>query len=314
MMALRVRHLLARALWAVLGAWLVATGACAADAADDSLTLGFYRPVVRDVPRKDVEISLRFWLDELGLSAGLMVNPVQFYDSLDAMRRDADAGKIQLMVASAMGFAQKFSPQDLADGVTGFKNEADSLLMVVRRDAGIRTFADIYGKRIVLLEEDELTDVLLETLLMKASGKMDWGRLGDIARETRSVKLLHRLFFDSADVTWLYRSAYEAALALNPQIGQRLQVINEYSFMTRAAHTAFFSSRTSLEYRKHIIEGALRVGSTARGKQVLKMYQSDVMAPSRVSDLQPYWDLLKEHRALKAGATADKKSSRKPPP
>ena len=272
------------------------------------ITMGFYWPVIREVPRQDVEISLRFWLDELARSGDLSMRPVQFYDDLNTMKRDADADIIQFMVASSMGFAQKFSPKDLADGTSGFKSRPDELLMVVRREARIRTIGDFAGKRIALLSEDELTDVYFETLLMKTWGKADWSRLGPVVRDSRSSKLVHRLFFNATDAAFLYRSAYDMAVLLNPQIGQRLQVLDEYSFKTRSPYTALFSSRTPLDTREHFNTVALKLSETPRGRQVLQIYQTDTMDRTYVSDLKPYWDLLTVHRTLKTvTASADKK-------
>jgi len=47
---------------------------------------------------------------------------------------------------------------------------------------------------------------------------------------------------------------------------------------------------------------------TPRGKQVLQIYQTDLMDKTYVTDLKPYWDLLKVYRILKTvTASADKK-------
>ena len=37
-----------------------------AEEAPPPIAIGFYTPVFRDVPRADVEISLKFWVEELG--------------------------------------------------------------------------------------------------------------------------------------------------------------------------------------------------------------------------------------------------------
>ena len=270
------------------------------------LTMGFYLPVLRDVPRRDVEVSLRFWLEELGRSVNLNLAPVQFFDDFERLKRAADAGQVNFMVGSAVGFVQQFADHELADGLTGYRAVHEDLLLVARRDAGIRTISHLVGKRLALLDSDELTDIHLETLLMKTWAVLDWGRVGPISRETRSGKLVNRLFFNTADAAFIYRNGYETAAALNPKIGQRLEVLDAFTFKTRSPFLGLFTARTALADREGFIQGALTVNETPRGRQVLQIYQADRMGRTAVADLQPYRELLAVHRALKAAGPKKK--------
>lgn len=268
------------------------------------VAIGFYTPVIRDVPRKDVEVSLRFWIEELARTLGLTYKPVQFYDDLEVLRHDMAGGRINFLVATSMGVVQHFPQGELSDGFSGYKNTPEHLLLVVRRDAGMRGPADLAGKRIGLLEGDELSDLYLETLLMKAwGGKPDWQRLGPISREQRSGKLAHRLFFNQIDAALMFRSGFDAALALNPQVGQRLQVLEDYTFKIRSPHIGLFSSQVRPDQREQITRASLKLNDTARGRQVLQIYLADNMVRTQVSDLDPYRALLEIHRGLltKAG-------------
>ncbi len=262
------------------------------------IAIGFYTPVIRDLPRKDVEVSLRFWIEDLARSLGLTYQPVQMYDDMAELRRDLSSGKLNFIVSTTMTIAQHFAVEDLADGFAGYKTEPDHLLLVVRRDAGIRTATDLAGKRVGLMDKDDLSEVFLETLLLKSWGKADWKRLGPVSRESRSSKLAHRLFFGQADAALIYRNGYEAALALNPQLGQRLQVMDDFSFRMRSPHIGLFSSRMRPEHREAITQAALRLNETARGRQVLQLYQADNLVRTTVMDLTPFRELQEAHRSL----------------
>jgi hypothetical protein len=288
-------------LWLVLALSRPGPGVAAAEPLPP-LLIGFYTPIIRDIPRKDVEVSLRFWTEELARSINLTYKPILFYDDLDTLRRDLGSGKLNFIVATSMGVAQHFPLDEISDGFSGYKTHPDHLLLVVRRDAGIRGPTDLAGKRIGLLDGDELSGVYFETLLMKAWGKPDWNRLGPITRELRSSKLAHRLFFNQVDAALILRSGYEAALALNPQIGQRLQVLEDFTFKTRSPHIGLFSSRVRPEHRELITQAALKINDTPRGRQVMQIYLADNMVTTAVSDLAPYRDLLETHRDLLARA------------
>ncbi len=267
------------------------------------VAIGFYMPVIREVSRRDVEISLRFWVEELARSINLTYKPVQFYTDMAELKRDMDAGHINYLVATSMGVAQHFTPEELGDGFSGYKQNPEHLLLVTRRDANIASLADLAGKRMGVLGGDELSEIYLETMLLKIWGKADWSRLGPVIREARSSKLAHRLFFDQLDAALIYRSGYEAAVTLNPQVGQRLRVLDEYTFKMRSPHIGLFSSKVPYEQREIISRAALKLNDTTRGRQVLQIYQADDLVRTGVAELDPYYKLLATRKALR-GATS----------
>ncbi len=291
--------------WLILALFIIGLGSARGEA--PPIAIGFYLPVIRDVPRKDVEVSLRFWIEELAASLNLTFKPIRFYDDLGELRQDMSAGTINYLVATSMGVAQHFSLKELSDGFGGYKAVPDNLLLVVRGAAGIRRLADLSGKRVAMLDHDELSEVYLETLLLKTWGKPAASRLESVSREKRSSSLVHRLFFNQADAALIYRNAYETALALNPQVGQRLQVLKDYSFSGRSPHIGLFSSHVSTEHREIITQGAMRLNETPRGRQVLEIYQADAIVVSTVRELAPFRELLGENRSLKAAAGAPAK-------
>lgn len=262
------------------------------------IAIGFYSPVIRDVPRKDVEVSLRFWVEELARSIGLDYQPIRMYDDVADMKRDVVNGRLNFLVSTSMAVVRNFTPDELADGFAGYKHTPDHLLLIVRRDAAISTPGDLAGKRIVLIDGDKLSELYLETLLMRVWGKPDWKRLGTVSLEQRSNRLLHRLFFDQADAALVYRNSYEAALALNPQLRQRLLVLDDYSLMIRSPHIGLFSARMRPEQRELITRAAMQMNETARGRQILQIYHADSLVRTSIKDLEPFRELLEEHDKL----------------
>jgi ABC-type phosphate/phosphonate transport system substrate-binding protein len=257
-----------------------------------------------------VEIALRFWIEELVKEAKISYKPLRVYDQLDAMRRDLDDGQINFIVASSMGIVVHFRKEDLADGFSGYKSKPEDLLLVVRRDASIHSPVDLTGKRMALLESDELTDVYLPTLLMRAGLRADLSQLGAVTRLPNTAKQVYSLFFRNADAALIYRNSYETALSLNPQIGQRLQVLDAYTFKTRSPYTALFSSRLSPEQRELMTDAALRLSDSPRGRQVLDLYRADLFERTRVEDLAPYRQLLQDYRTLRVTTEMAKKSKK----
>lgn len=171
---------------------------------------------------------------------------------------------------------------------------------MVRRDAAIRGLADLAGKRLALVDGDELSQVYLQHLMLKTWGKLDEGRLASVSRDRRAVSTVHRLFFNQADAALVERNAFEAALALNGQIAQQLQVLEDLSFRGGPPHIGLFSSRMAPQHVTVFSKAVMGLGKTPRGRQIMDIYHSDTMVVSRVSDLDPYRRLLAQHRALLA--------------
>lgn len=307
--------MLRNVLWLLLSWFVVGAGLVSADLrAEESvpaIAIGFYLPVVRDVPRKDVEVTLRFWIEELAQSVNLKYKPVRFYDDLAELKRDMTSGTINLFFATSMGIVQHFSPDELADGFTRSFSVPDHLLLVVRRESGIRRLTDLAGKRMALLDQEELSDVYLENLMLKTWRSADSGQFSAVTREKRSSVLVHRLFFGQSDAALINRNAYEAALAMNPQIAQRVQVLDEYSFRGQYPTMGLFSSRVAPEHREVFTQAFLSFNSTTRGRQVLQIYQTEALVRVRVNDLEPYRELLASNLSLKSrSAPLAKKGAR----
>lgn len=269
------------------------------------IAIGFYMPLIRDVPRRDVEVTLRFWVEELTKSFNLTYRPVRLYDNMNELKRDMLADEINFVVASSMAVAQHFSNAELAGGFSGVKATPEHLLLVVRRAAGIRTLTDLAGKRVLVLDQDELSEIYLKTLLMKAS--LSPNSLAAIKTEKRSNSLVLQLFFNQGDAALINRSAFEIARTMNPQIGERLEVLEAYTFEARSSGTGLFSARVSPEHRDFITQAALKIGTTVRGRQLLDIYQADAMVKTEVSDLNPYRELLETYLKL-----ADKAGNSRP--
>lgn len=281
-----------------LGIILMFIAANLAHATPPLLAIGVYLQAIRDVPRKDVEITVRFWVEEIASKAGVSIKPIQLYDDLSELKRDVDAGKVNYIVSTPMGLAQQFADDDLADGFAAAGAANDALMLVVRRDAGIRNPGDLAGRHVQVRERDELSDIYLNTLL-RSSG-VSPSQLKAVSTQRKTSSLVLNLFFNRCDAALITRNAFEVAAELNPQIRQRLHVLDAYSFEQYRDNIGIFSSSVSPEDREAIIAAALKVEHTPRGRQLLEIYRTDRLILSHVSDLRPYRALLSTHNKLAA--------------
>lgn len=271
--------------------------------APELFRLGFYLPGIRDANPTDVRVSLQIWAEELGSTYKLRTRTVM-YDSLKELLRDAREGRVEVVVAPGMELAETFHPDDLSDGFTGLRrNTSEGLILVTSRQSRIQRFTDLRGKRLARLSNDRLSDVYLAVLCAKEANT-DCPSLMHLSEEKRDVQSIHKVFFGQADAALVRISTLQAAQELNPQIGARVHVLQEWK--TTALSFGMMMPHTSPATRERIIRSGLDSSRTPRGQQILELFKTDYMERVEKRALEPYWQLYREYQGLPRSPAARK--------
>jgi hypothetical protein len=108
--------------------------------------------------------------------------------------------------------------------------------------------------------------------------------------------LIHKVFFGQTDAALVSLTALHAAGEMNPQVRQRLRVIEEWR--SPAASFGMMLAATNAVLRDRVLSGAIGLQTSGRGKQILQLFKVDYMEPTDAKDLQPYWQLHREYHEL----------------
>jgi hypothetical protein len=279
-------------------------GLPAAWAEADRFHMGFYLPGIRDANLADVRVSLQLWAEEIGNNYGFKARAFMYQDLRD-MRRDLLENRIDLIIAPGMEMAENFSLEELGDGFTGYRRGVrEGLALIVARPARVERLADLRGKRLVRLEQDRLSDVYLETLCLKEAGApcAEWL---SVSEEKRDAQSIHKVFFGKADAALVRLSALSAAVELNPQIAARVHTLREWKTLTLSF--GLLGPRVAPEMRERMTRAGLEATKTPRGRQILEIFKNDYMDRVNKTDLEPFWHLSNEYRALTRTRQARKK-------
>lgn len=267
----------------------------AAPPAGETLRVAVHLNAIRDASRADMEVALKVWAEEL-IDALAIQARIDFYNNMTDMRRAMDTGAANFVIADGIDLLRHFGPDDLTDGFGAAAANEDSMLLLVRSDSGIRDFHELAGKRIVLLDHNELSDLLLETRCLRhfRSGCAQAGI--SVLHETSSQQEVLQVFFGKADAALVRGYPYILATELNPQIKSRVRILERIAIYPSAL--GLFSTRVSSAFREHVIRKLPELESHPRGRQLLEVMQTERVGRFPKSALEPIRDLLREHDRL----------------
>ena len=266
--------------------------------------LGFYLPTVRETAMADIKISLQVWAEEIAASLGFGVLTTTYQNMAD-MRAAVHRGELHFVNAAGMELAETFASGELQRGYARHQQGADEgLALLVRSDSALVTFADLRDKRVSRLSNDRLAQIFLETQCLKVA-RQHCSQFLVLTEESRDIQSVYSVFFGKADAALVTLATLKTAIELNPQVATRLKVILDwkakalvFGMMTRYAEPSVMTM---------MMGSVHETLKTPRGRQMLELFKTDFVDPVESSDLNVYWRLLEEHRALEKAFGAKKK-------
>lgn len=279
----------------LLALLLASASGSAAPPSDESLHIGVDLSALRDASRADVEVSLKVWAEELMRTLEVPAE-VQFFPAMPEVRRALDAGRINFVIGDGLDLLRHFAPNDLSDGFGGHAPNEGQMFLLVRKAAGIKQPRDLAGKRVALLSANAISDLWLETYCLRNFQKSCAKAGLQVSTEKRSRQLVLKLFFDKADAALVRGYAYELARELNPQISQRVDILEQIDIYPGSL--GLFGRLVSPAFRDYVIAKVPRLHDHPRGRQLLEVMQTSRVGRVPHSLLDPIRELVREHELL----------------
>lgn len=276
----------------------------AVPATGETARLGFYMKIARDLNRSDVRAAFDVWADEL-MRKFQVPSEVRYYSDIELLRRDFDAGRVNLVIADAMTFVRHFKSEELAEGFTTKLSTDASLLLLAR--PGSDDPKDLVRKRIARVADDDVSSTFLESLCLRRAGKACEALPVIFVGVPNNHQALTRLLFGQVDLALVNRHGLETAVELNPQLREAGVVVDRLNFETQ--FFGFYSVGVSPEFRRFSLRAIPNMHLEPRGRQMLDVFKTDRVAPADPTVLKPFYELEHDYRQLKAQAA---RKGRKP--
>jgi len=271
---------------------------------DIRLNMGYYfNSISERANRTDIEISLNFWAKELFESEAKKHNflisssKAILFDRIEDMQNAFQQGELDLIVAPPLLISRYFKRSELGDGFVGMLEgkKPEALLLIARNDKDINGIKDLRGKRLELVEDDELADIFIDTLFLKELKKGYKNIDVAIERQKKSNRIILDVFFDKTDAGIIYSSSYTLMAELNPDIKNKIKPLAELPIKGR--NFSFF--RRDYPLIKELTSVAMRFPETVRGKQILEVFRTPEVINCKVEELDKFDNYYNEYLRLK---------------
>ncbi|PPD35920.1 MAG: hypothetical protein CTY19_02415 [Methylomonas sp.] len=268
--------------------------------AKPTLRAGIHVQSFPDFSAEDVEVSVKLLSEEIGRDMGIETS-VTAYEDIKALKQDFDTGVINFVVASTILFASHFDTDSFSNGFRFVRQgiATDTLLLLGQAKQGLTRFDSYQGKRLILAEFDPLAEIYLDILSRKHFKKSFIHSFKLMKREKKSHQLILKLFFDQADLACVYRTAYQVAIELNPELQHKLFIVSEIDNIPQGI--GLFHKNVPEAFRASVIAQATKLHGRTRGEQLLQLFKSDHVVYADTSDLAGAITLNAEYQRALAG-------------
>ncbi len=270
--------------------------------------LGFYGHSISEVAsRSDIEVSMNFWTKDLLAEESRKINinlteiKAILYDSMQEMREAMLKGELDMIVGPPLLISKYFKREELADGFTGMLEgkRDDNILLIARNAHNISDIKDLKGKRLLVLEDDEFSEIFIDTLFLKQFNTSYKKIASSVEQQIKASRVVLDIYFNKADAGVVYRNSYEVMIELNPDIANATKIIAEYPMKSK--NFGYFVK--GYPYAETMSKMAVNLFSkNSRSKQILEVFKTSELGYCSVQDLDNFDNYYNEYKKLKKRA------------
>lgn len=261
--------------------------------------MGVYYPSIANlVTRADFQVAINMWLEEF--SDPLRLSPTQaiLFDDMDSLQQAFVGGELDFIMAPPLLLAQHIDRHLLADGFVGTASDGTEygMLLITRKDAGVKSLAQMRGKTLIFPKDDVLAMTFLDMLSLKTYRQHFRKVFKEISSKERQSAVVLALFFKQADVGLSNAEVFNLMIELNPQLQERLTILAK--FPTKSPNYGYFHRDFPAQMRQAITQKVKELNQQPRSQQVLQTLRMASLVPNTVDNLAVFDSLLVEYKAL----------------
>jgi ABC-type phosphate/phosphonate transport system substrate-binding protein len=278
---------------------------CAAPVAADErfqLRMGYMGSVYQEMTNSDIKAAVSVLIKKIAWK-NFGKSEARYFDSITDLAKSIKAGTVQvacLPPEQYMDLKERCPIEPLLVTTTSSSDETE-LLLLVRKDSGIRSLQDLRRRTLVMPPQrtnkvKSLFRLWIETLLLRQGDSNVGSYFSSIKETMTTVQVIMPVFFRQADACVVTRHVFELTAELNPQINSELTAIAAIQKLSQGIISV--DSRLPRETKEDIKHAFLALNQSAEGRQLLMLYQINTFNPYRPGYLKATEALFAEHQHL----------------
>lgn len=266
------------------------------------LSLGYTGRAYLETNNKDVKAAVSVLIQKIAWKY-FGKSEAQYYDNISEMAAALKSGNVQVLCGPPEEFMKlrALTPLDPILITASSRGHETELLLLVRKDSGIRSLLDLKNKSIVMparnTSADNMFQIWIETLLMRAGYSSIDTFFSSVKENRATSRGIMTVFFRQADACVVTRQLFSLASELNPQIERELVPIARITKLSNGIISV--DRRLPDNFREKIRQAFLAVPESPEGKQLLMLFQISKMIPFRPEYLTATVALFTEHQHSK---------------
>jgi len=272
-----------------------------------TMNVGFSAPGFLQTSRNDIEATFKVLAETIGRRRGFQVKvTTRFFADSTTFFDAIEAGEINFAVLDSLAYVAdrrqgKMSAVFMAAraGTPGRR-----YLLLVRRDSGLHSLADLRGKTIVELQTTNLSvgHTWLSSLLLAQGVGAPEEYFGSMEYVVKPSAAVLPVFFGRRDACLADDLSFKLMTEMNPQVGAQLQSVEISVPLVGAILCASESNWSSAEFRPVLLKALEELHLDPAGQQVLTLFRIDQLVPFRPADLDTARELWAAYTKLRQEA------------
>ncbi len=279
----------------------VATEAQSFSPEKDQIRIGYSSSFFLGVDKRDVEVALDLWIRELVKLTPIKAAPVAIiFDNLEKMAEAIRDKEVDFVAMPFLDYLKIRQAVDLEPVLMGTKNGTigEEYALIVHRSAPWTEVKQLRGEKLLVQEVSgaSATSLLwLDTMLLHQGLPVSATFFYPLNLVNKPSQAILPIFFKQADACLVPLWAYDTMVELNPQVGSETKIIARSPTLPRGA---LFMRKGISAPKQTVIESALKVGGTAKSKQLMTLFNSENLVRFQPKYLESITALYKDYNSL----------------